>query len=355
MHLSGKDYVPTLSLRPGEMNALEYLPDAAKERMTPVILLAPWVNSKTLNQAVERIQRAFPGRKFILDIDRNYTIPFDSMLNAAKEEWNKLSEADGDCADWYEFCANFQGIVPCLRLRSNSDINLQLEDIRKTGIEFSVRLTPDIYVDTVRMQGLFDSLKDIETPYSIIIDGEWTNNALSLFEQHEMIIKNYLNNLGSHVHIVSSCTSMIKDFQSIDGLKDISFSNRDLTQQLGQITNRQIIYGDWGSTRPRELKSMRRTPIPRIDYPTSHNSWLISRPTDRLYQHAAQDIIQNKDWDLGMIDLWGVNLIKATAEGKKGIDNPRTNTAARINIHLYRQSMLGNSQNNFDEDALWID
>ncbi|MDI2113081.1 beta family protein [Commensalibacter nepenthis] len=352
MHLSGKNYVPILSLRPSEMNALEYLLDPAKDQMTPVILLAPWANSKTLNQAVERVQRAFPGRSFILDIDRNYEIPSSSNINEAKQKWLDLSKASGDCKIWYDFCDEFMNVVPCLRI--NGDIDQQLKNIQTIGKEFSVRLTPDIYQSPSRMSVLISSLKQVDIPYSIIIDGEWTNDPLSLAGSHERVVTNYINQLGDNLTIVSSCTSMLKNFQDISGIKEFPFSNHNLVEQVARSTNRKIIYSDWGSARPREPAKIARTPLPRIDYPTTSNSWLIARKNDWTYEDAAKQIVSSANRDLNL-DLWGMNLIRATANGKKGIDNPRANTAARINIHLYRQAMLGIQNDGFVADAPWID
>ncbi len=42
------------------MNALEYLPGLSKDRMVPIILLAPWSSARTLGRAMERVERAFP-------------------------------------------------------------------------------------------------------------------------------------------------------------------------------------------------------------------------------------------------------------------------------------------------------
>lgn len=352
MHLSGKNYVPILSLRPSEMNALEYLPDLAKDHITPVILLAPWVNSKTLNQAIERVQRAFPGRPFILDIDRNYEIPSQSNINDAKQDWLDLSQADGDCKIWYDFCDNFMNVVPCLRVYG--DIDQQLKNIQTIGKEFSVRLTPDIYQLPNKMNALVSSLKQVDIPYSIIIDGEWIDDPLSLAGLHERVVRVYINQLGDNLTIVSSCTSMLKNFQDISGIKEFPFSNHNLVEQVARATNRKIIYSDWGSTRPREPARPLKQPLPRIDYPTTSNSWLIARESDWTYKDAAKQIVSSVNWDSN-IDLWGMGLIKATADGRKGIDNPRANTAARINIHLYRQSMLGIQKDSFVTDAPWMD
>ena len=65
-------YVPTLAVRPSEMNGLEQLPALSKDRMLPVFLLAPWASSSSLEKTVERAEKAFPNRQYILDLDRDY-------------------------------------------------------------------------------------------------------------------------------------------------------------------------------------------------------------------------------------------------------------------------------------------
>ena len=88
------DYIPTLAIRPSEMNGLEYLPGLSKDRVVPIILLAPWSSSRSLGKAMERVEGAFPHRLFFLDVDRDY-IPTNSE-SPAQAEWLAL-RAWRDC------------------------------------------------------------------------------------------------------------------------------------------------------------------------------------------------------------------------------------------------------------------
>lgn len=72
MILEANQYVPTLAIRASEMNGLQFLPQATKQKMTPCILLAPWTNSTSLTKSVERFEKAFRGQSFFLDIDGDY-------------------------------------------------------------------------------------------------------------------------------------------------------------------------------------------------------------------------------------------------------------------------------------------
>ena len=88
MTLDGIDYAPTLAIRASEMNGLHYLPGATKDRMTPCILLAPWANAGSLAKAMERVERAYRGRAYFLDIDRDYELT--NLESAPQQELVEL-------------------------------------------------------------------------------------------------------------------------------------------------------------------------------------------------------------------------------------------------------------------------
>lgn len=351
MHLTGKSYVPTLAIRPSEMNALEFLDGTSKEKMTPVILLAPWSNAKTLNQAVERAKRAFPGQPFILDIDHNYDIS-STTPTQAQQEWLNLQDGNNGYKNWYDFCNKFENIIPCLRLHNISSENLkkQIDNISIKETEFCLRITDTNHqaLDTI-----ISILKNVGISFSVIIDGEWTDDAISLAGRQERLITNYISKLDEHVIIVSSCTSMIRKFNNISGIENIPFTNHKLVQQLNKNTNRKIIYGDWGSTSPR-YRSVARPPKPRIDFPTPE-SWVIARKENWSYQNAASEVITSRYWDNLPNELWGKQLIEQTAQGIPSISSPQKNVTARVNIHLYRQAMF--NQNNIIsiDNIPWMD
>ncbi len=65
-------------------------------------------------------------------------------------------------------------------------------------------------------------------------------------------------------------------FSAFNGDKPITvpFNNRLLPEQVPRITNRaRVIYGDWGSVRPREIRGYANRPLERVDYPTEEACW----------------------------------------------------------------------------------
>ena len=261
-------YVPTLAVRPSEMNGLEQLPALTKDRMLPVFLLAPWVNSNSLEKTVERAEKAFPNRQYVLDLDRDYEI--DVPRTDPQRELRGLFDSSGCFENWWNFISQFPSIRPCLQLDRQpvACLRTQIEFAQNLNREFCVR------IELGRLPGnlseLVETLNAIGTAdYFVLIDGGWTLNPLSLSAQVSGIIDNVFGDIDAEIPIVVSSTSMLNNFQDIVNCEEITFGSRDLVRQVAANTNRRyIVYGDWGSTRPREPSSHRQRPLDRIDYPT---------------------------------------------------------------------------------------
>jgi len=141
--------------------------------------------------------------------------------------------------------------------------------------------------------------------------------------------------------VAVSCTSFPTDFTSFDGTDVLAFTNRELIAQVQQTTNQRVVYGDWGTTRPRNYGQPRQ-PRNRIDYPTD-TSWVFARDRDKSvdFQEAAQRITGSPYWS-GKLGIWGEQRIEVTAAGQAfAIDSMPKMYAARINIHIHRQAFYG--------------
>jgi hypothetical protein len=67
--LEGRAYVPLLHARLAEIRALRELPEVSKNLFVPVVKLRPWLNSKSLDKAIEVVEQAVGNRLFGLDLD----------------------------------------------------------------------------------------------------------------------------------------------------------------------------------------------------------------------------------------------------------------------------------------------
>ena len=354
----GNDYVPTLAIRASEMNGLQFLPKAAKDRMTPCILLAPWVNSSTLDMSIERVKKAFRGRDFILDLDRDYG--FTSLDSAPKQRLRELLNPADAYSHWCDFVTSHDHVLPCIQTRGQSEaaIRLQIERYQDAGRSYCFRLNMNRFPSNA--EEVIKALKAVgSADSSIILEGGWTPDPLSLSARFDELIGGLLEPLDQNIPIVLSCTSFPRNFTEFDGgISQVPFTNHKLIEQVQRNHNsRKIIFGDWGSTRPRERSDFVRHPLDHIDYPTS-NQWCIARNqvNEWDFERAAEAIVTSPEWD-DDLGIWGENMIRDTAISEElGINTPQKNVAVRVNIHLHRQALSGVGDIrglNLDED--WED
>lgn len=345
MVLESKAYVPTLAVRASEMNGLEFLPGATKDRMTPCFLLAPWANSNRLERTITRIERAFPHRPYFLDIDRYYQ--FTNLEDSVpQQELHRLMDPEGCYQNWVEFVGEHERILPCVQTRdqSEAEIRNQIEAFQLQGRAYCMRIVLDRLPNNIdEIVGAFAAAGAAD--FAIILEGGWTTDPLSLAPWFAGLIGGSLAPIDAAVPVVLSCTSIPKMFTrfSAEQPTGVPFTNRQLVEQVGRNSNRaRVIYGDWGSTRPREPGGFANRPLDRVDYPTE-NAWYFARnkEDDWDFRDAALAIVSSPEWD-GGLGIWGEEMIQNTTINEElGIDTPQKNVAARVNIHLHRQSFYG--------------
>jgi hypothetical protein len=359
MALEGKTYVPTLAVRASEMTGLEFLHGATKDRITPCFLLAPWANSNSLSRTIARIERAFKSRGYFLDLDRDYLVNNDQ--NAAQREYSSLLHSAGAYANWVNFVSSINHAMPCIQTHGldAAGIRFQIQAVQELGRTYCFRILReprteniDEIVSAINAAGAAD--------FAIILDGGWIADPLQLAAWFDGLMQNALAQINPIVPIVCSCTSMPKLFTGFSSKEPsvVPFSNRQLVDQIARRSNRaRILYGDWGSTRPREPGGFANRPLDRVDYPID-TAWYIARNREDEwdFRDAALAILNSDAWD-GGLDIWGEEMIRnTTINPELGIDTPQKNVAVRVNIHLHRQAFYGHARlgpQALEED--WID
>ncbi len=329
------NYVPTLGIRPSEMNAVEYLPGATKDKLKPCIILAPWFNSYDLGKSIERFEKAYPKRYYFLDIDRVY--PLENLDRPIIHEMKGLLDPANGYKNWIDFIKDYPNVHPCIQYQDHNinQIQQQISAIKALERPYCLRINIENIPQNIN--NIIQAFTN-ETNYTIILEGGWVKDPLTLITELSGFITNQLSTLKQDIPIVISCTSFPKEFSSMVGITDITFTNRQL---ISQLTGRdRIVYGDWGSTRPRQQdNSFFNRPLSRIDYPAK-DSWFIARnkKADWDYQAAAKEIVKIPNWH-GSLGIWGEDMIKRTVQNQSlGINTPLKNVASRINIHLHRQA-----------------
>lgn len=358
MVLENRSYVPTLAIRASEMYGLEFLPAVSKDRITPCFLLAPWPNAINLDRALDRVEKAYRNDFYFLDIDRDYE--FSNLEAPAQQALAHLLDPANSFSNWCSFVEQRKWIWPCIQVRgqTESQIRSQINRFQELGRAYCLRITRDRFPENLS-EVVAAFAASGASDFAIILEGGWHNDALSLASWFDGVMRGYLGEIDASVPIVLSCTSMPKLFSEFDGgISNVPFSNRQLLSQISAGSNRaRVIYGDWGSTRPREPSGFANRPLARIDYPTN-SAWHIARNKgeDWNYTFAARAIISSGIWD-GNMNIWGEEQIRNTAISEDlGINTPQKNVAARVNIHLHRQAFFGTenwTSINLDED--WED
>ncbi|MCG8607359.1 beta family protein [bacterium] len=359
MVLENKAYVPTLAVRASEMNGLGFLPGATKDKMTPCFLLAPWANSNSLQRTITRIERAFPNRPYFLDIDRDYQ--FTNLESDPQRELVQIMDPADRFGNWVAFVGEHELVWPCIQSRgqSEAEIRAQIEAFQAQGRPYCMRIVRDRFPENI--EEIVDAFAaGGAADFAIILEGGWTRDPLSLAVWFGGVIAESLQAIDATVPVVLSCTSIPKLFTSFSTEQPsaVPFNNRQLLEQVARNSNRaRVIYGDWGSTRPREIASFANRPLDRVDYPTER-AWYISRNKEDGwdFRDAALAIVKSPEWD-GNLGIWGEEMIQNTTINQElGIDTPQKNVAARVNIHLHRQAFYGEPRIDlidFDED--WED
>ena len=355
-----QEYLVTLGIRPAELSGLKELPGTTKDRLTPLVLLAPWLATTPLSRALDKFEESYPSRPYFVDVDTYYQI--NDKPNEAKALWARLANKPADLNAWWELLADYSNANPCL-LMAQQPIERVYDQItwaRENNRTFCLRMNLAEGIGSGIphwMPTLITELaEEGATDYAVVFEFGRLQEPLLAAAAASSYTNTLLSAIPPIIPIAISCTSFPEDFTRYDGTQEETFTNRELVSQVQRATNRpRIVYGDWGTTRPRSYGRASQ-PKNRIDYPTD-NSWIFAR--DRVesvdFQTAAARITGSEHWS-GNLGIWGEQLIEGTAVGQAfAIDSMPKMYAARINIHLHRQAFYGNLPSPASLDEVWSD
>lgn len=336
-------YVATLGIRPAEMSGLRELPDITKDALTPIALLAPWLAAVPLSRALDKFEECYPRRSYFVDIDPSYQL--NDKPNEAKYQWKELSKFPPNIGLWEGLLEEYPYANPCLLMRgSNSveDAKVQSKWARKNRRMFCIRISlVDGTASSIPswVEAFINDSENCEADdYVMVLDFGWVPRNFKLAESNVDNIGVFVSSVPENIPIVISFTSFPKEFSEYIDLGSLKFNSRELVARVAEKAGRPLIYGDWGSTRPR-TKGFAGRPKIRIDYPMA-DSWLFSRNIDEnlTFRDAALRVTSSEHWN-GNIGIWGEKLIEGAAEGSEfAINSIQKMSAARINIHLHLQA-----------------
>lgn len=339
--LEGREYVPLLHVRLAEIRALRELPDLSKNLLVPVFKLRPWLNSKTLERALEVIEEAVGNRLYGLDLDAFKFEADPDPEKAAKVEFARLFDPQDGFQNYYDLVSSGENRVPVLRdiAGQNLQREVQLDHVERIGRGVFIRLNVNEGGPVVRIAERILE-RGIDNPV-FVIDCGWGRDILTSAALAAGIAQTIVD-ISEDFEIVIAGSSFPDSFSGLGARFQINAIERQLFAEVRRQVNRgHLVYGDWGSTRPPTDPIPMRN-IPRIDV-ANPSTWISWRSEDdENYVDIAERTVGDAAWD-GRLGIWGEYMILATAaEEEVRIKSPAMAAAVRVNLHLHQQANFNN-------------
>ena len=347
-------YYPTLCVRRAEMRAMRNLPAGEKQKMLPIVLLAPWLNSIKFENTLAVVAECVGDIPTIVDIDRYFKS--DSDL-PSREYWRMLLDSEVGHEKWVDLIKSRGNYIPTIQIlgRTKQQIDFQVREFVELnrGIVFRFEMERGNDYDAA-----FSYISDLRGEDILCIFDFGYGYPTELTEMSVALLIERLINIDETLPFVVSGSSFPNDFSEYDNFAASRLiGSRLLYANLSRrYGNYSMFYGDWGSTKPRKYDGGGGTPLPRIDFPTK-GRWIIARSKDDGwdFEEAAKRITRLPEWgDRPMV--WGTGMIEKTAEGLPGgISTGPEAIACRVNIHLFLQNNFNSTEPTPPPRGKWID
>jgi len=349
-----KRYYPTVSIRRGEMRALEKLPRSVKAEMLPIALLAPWLNSIKFQNTFNILSKSVGDLPVIVDLDRYYQSA--STLESRTYFWSLFDKEVGP-ANWMKLVEDQPNYIPCLQALglSREKIEQQISWARQLGRGFCLRLEMERYIDFDDQIEIIESC--VQDDFLIILDFGYSDFSGALKDAITDLL-NRIYQVSADLKVTLCGSNFPNNFSDFDDFSQSQeISSRSFYNELGKIFgNYNFFYGDWASTKPRKYDGGGSKPLDRIDFPTA-TSWIIARSKEESWnlRDASERITRLPEWETRP-KVWGTGMIEKTALGiPGGINTHPEAIAARINIHLFTQANYGGGNQDFRPKGKWKD
>jgi hypothetical protein len=351
----GVHYAPMLTVSVAEMRALEELPDSTKDALFPYFQLRPWGVSHDLRSTINRISAAYGDRPFLSDLCAPTTVTGEPR--PVHGELAELRISEGGYSNWCGLIENHASMVPVLQLGNLAELETQTRRLfaldRGLGVYFP--------------QPTFGRIPDIATLIGQVVgDGTDVVVILDLGQRGTDLLVAQATTVGlvrtvrerlPRANVAISASSFPSDF--VGRPSQQIFERSHFEGVVGVLGADRLIYSDRGSARAERQLGGGGQPAPRVDLAGSE-SWSFFRDGsggDRIDGYIAQAALAMRPphWD-GDLRVWGHQMIERTAGGdRNAIKSPTSSTAARINVHLHRQTFFGDLGALYQTDDEWED
>lgn len=366
-------YIPILAISPAEMAALEQLPDKDKDQIIPLFPLKGWAGAHRLESTIKRIKTSISDRTWIADIEITFLTKNKIFMFTGKHpdtpiysEIKDLLNPEGGYDNWFQFIANEESAIPCIRHEDLSSIHEQIHKLSSLNRGLVLRINPDEH-NREKHNKILEALAPTEQEEILVIYDledidENYGEKLALLELFMKEAKRAIPNIALSV----SSSSFPSGFSGRERGEN-SIYERALFNRISTNGNfKPLIYSDRGSARAQKRDGGAGTPPPRIDYPLKKDWMFVRREVEdnapnskarrkEAYIDIAKEVMSEGYW-LPELRLWGTQQIEITAEGSDyGINSAQKSTAVRINIHLFVQLHYDTKAEEIDTDEEWTD
>ena len=163
---SAATYVPSIAVRPSEMEGLRRLPDADKDRILPSIRIGKWNGSHHLARTFEGLEKAFGSRNIIADL----APPPVVLKTHADQELVDLNQSTNGHAAWTSLIRQHGNFVPTLQWGpSDSDNIQQAGSLLSLSRGLVIRLRRANQWDLQRLQTI-STLPLRQSPIMLVLD-----------------------------------------------------------------------------------------------------------------------------------------------------------------------------------------
>lgn len=344
-------YLPVLSLRPAEMQALGELPDATKDRLLPIIHLRAWMTAHMLESGLNRVKEAYGERPVVVAVSEPEVV---EKLRPVHLELDQLRLPDDGYRNWCQFIEATPNYIPAMQLRDLANFGNQLQRFYALGRGVVIIIERDALPGLVAIAQAVAQITHAGLDVCFVLDlGMGWRDPLgqAVFVQHwcEQVWA------ACPLSTVSiSASSFPADFV---GRTDQDIYERILFNEVkAQVGDRPLVYSDRGSARFERQRGGGGLPAPRIDYPLAA-SWRFFR-SEKIgfdgYHEQAENLKDLSGLFDPLLRIWGTQMIERTAAGDSAaIKTPARSTAVRINLHLHRQTFFGDPVGLYDTEDDW--
>ena len=341
-------YLPAIRSRQAELKGYRELRQDTKRSLTPLVSLGKLGKIGEADRVLGTVAQTVGGN-FFLDLNpvQGQTCSgFDDLCNPADAY-----------ARWRHLAASCPGAVPVAILRDATPERPFIQQVRR------IEATHGVVVVRSRrpgqelpsLQAAMSAIDDVNN-LLVVLDFSYVRGALEPKENEALRVITALRTIDPAVRIVTLSSSFPKAVSAFgESRGSLDIIERDFHAHIGG--EEVAIYGDHASIYPVPFEPSISRWVPRIDYCLDYR-WHFERrrDDDGGYVACARATVALPDWDQEFADrCWGAGMIaqtERTGTVPTGFGAPGNWIAARVNMHIERQTALSAAGTGVDDDDI---